>query len=152
MELGTKIFPYKTFKPVSYEILRLFSHSRYNLTILIKDGTKVYIEDDTNFFMSMGSVTISTYSWYPSNSGKALIVPTTIPQTDISGRNAFHVLKNIDLPIEEIISMGNYDESVLQKIKRTGTTFQIVQTNFSIKNVDIYREEIDYNEDSLFMN
>ena len=75
---------------------------------------------------------------------KALIIPTSIPQHGISEKAAFHLLKNTDLLLNDVISNGTLTPAELAKFP-SDATIQIVRSSLTIENIDFYREEIDYN-------
>jgi hypothetical protein len=107
LEVGTINYPFRTFKSVSSEVLNHLSNKNLNLTILLKEGSKTYIEDDTTYFLGLNSVTLSTYSDGPSTTDKALLVPTAIQQHWLSGRASFNILTHWSLNINEAISNGD---------------------------------------------
>jgi hypothetical protein len=151
LELGTQQYPYRSFKSVSSEILNLLSYHDINITIYIKEGTTIYIEDDTTYFLVIGSVIITSYSSTSSSPTRALLIPTIIPQHGICQKTAFHLLSHTDLLISEKILMKNYSDAELGELRTDKVTFKIAETSFSLINVDVYREEIDYNKDSIFL-
>jgi hypothetical protein len=151
LELGTKLYPYRGFKSISSEILNQYSYLDISITVKLKESETIYIEDDTTYFLNLGSVTIMSYSDSSSSPEKALIIPTTISQLGISERAAFHLLNHTNLPIDTKISMKNYSSSALGKLSQTEVTFKISETSFSMINVNVYREEIDYNSDKYVM-
>lgn len=151
LELGTKSYPYRSFKAVSSEILNQYSYMNINITVKVRENTTLYIEDDTTYFLNLGSVTITSYSDSSLSPEKALIIPTTISQIGVSERAAFHLLNHTNLPIDSKISLKSYSSTVLGNLKQTGVTFKISETSFALINVDVYREEIDYNSDKYVM-
>jgi hypothetical protein len=151
LELGTKQYPYRTMKSVSSEILNQLTAKNANITILLKEGSKVYIQDDTTYFLSMGSVTVASYSDSSSKPGRALLVPTAIVQHGITERAAYHILENTDLPIILKIEGHGYGDIELFKLRETQITFKIALTSFSLLNVNVYREQVDYNGLQTFM-
>jgi len=151
LELGTKEYPYKRFRSVSSEILIQHSFSDKEIIIYLKENKRVYIEDDTTYFLDIGAVTITSYSDSGSSPGKALIVPTAIAQPQFDGKAAFHILVGAEIPIASMILLGNYQESNLVKLNQKETTIKFVKTNFSLLNVDVYREVIDYNLSKYFL-
>jgi hypothetical protein len=151
LELGTKAYPYRSFKAVSSEILNHFSYQDVNITIYLKEGTNVYIEGDTTYFLGITSVTVTSYSDTSSDSKRALIIPTSIPQHGISERAAFHLLNHTNLPIAEKISLKNYNDVVLGKLGMQLVTFKVTETSFAYVNLDAYTEEIDYNVEKSLM-
>jgi len=149
------MYPYRTFKSAAYEILSQHSYSNRSVTINLKENTRVYIQDDTTFFLDMESVTITSYSDTSAQPGKALIVPTAIVQTLFDQRAGFHILNNyepFETYIDSVISTGSYQDSTLGKLSQVDTTIKFVQTNFYLLNVDVYREVIDMSTSKVFMN
>lgn len=151
LELGTKQYPYRTMKSVSSEILNQLTAMNVNITILLKEGSKVYVQDDTTYFLSMGSVIVTSYSDSSSTPGRALLVPTAIAQLGITERAAYHILQNTDLPITTKIESQGYGDTEIFKLKETQMTFKIALTSFSLMNVNVYREQADYNGLQTFM-
>jgi hypothetical protein len=151
LELGTKEYPYRSFKAVSSEILNQYSYLQINITIYLKEGIKIYIEDDTTYFVNLHSVTMTSYSDTSSTPGRALLVPTAIRQHGISKRAAFHLLNHTDFLIEEIISMKSYSDAELFKLKTPQVTLKISETFFSLISINAYREEVDYNASKFMM-
>jgi hypothetical protein len=151
IELGTKEYPYRNFRAVSSEILNHFSYKNLNITIYLKGGTKVYLEDDTTYFINIFSITITTYYDNSSPSSRALIVPTTIAQHKVNARAAFHLLRHTEIYVDEQIAQKAYSESTLGSFSMRRVTLKILEASFSLVDVDVYREAIDYNSESFFM-
>jgi hypothetical protein len=151
IELGTKKYPYRNFRSLASEILVQYSYQEVNISIYLKEGKTIYIEDDTTYFLSLGSITIKSYSNDSSYPGRALIIPTANSQNSINERAIFSLLIHTDLPIDEKISLKNYSDDVLGKLKIKEVSLKISESSFSLINVDVYREEIDYNSDKYFM-
>jgi hypothetical protein len=105
-EIGTKEYPFRTFKSVASEVLNHLSYKSINVTILLKEETKVYIEDDTSYFLGLESVTISSYSDESDLSKRAIIVPTVIPQLGLLKRANLNILTHADLRISSTIAKG----------------------------------------------
>jgi hypothetical protein len=152
LELGTKNFPFKTFKAVSSEILNHFSYTDTNITIYLKEGSQVYIEDDTTYFIELTDVKITSYSNTSSSPTAATIVPTAIPQPGILGNSAFNILANTDLNITEAIERGTFDEAHTVYVTETQISLKIVRTIFTLENVNVHRESVDYNTPKVFLN
>jgi hypothetical protein len=151
MELGTKSYPYRSFKSISSEILNQYSYLQIQIYIYLREGTTVYLEDDTTYFINLRSVTITSYSKTSSTPARSLLVPTTISQHGISERAAFHLLNHTDLPINETIAKKTYLDSELAKLDLRQVTLKISETSFFFLHINVYREEIDYNTDKLLM-
>ena len=108
----------------------------------------MYVEIDTTYFLSMGMVNITSYSDSNDYSGKALVVQTSIPQPQTSGQAVFHLLKNTDIITSDKITSDNYESSTIMKIGIGRVYFKVVSTNFTLWNVNLYSEHIDYLSDS----
>jgi hypothetical protein len=106
IELGTKKYPFRTFKSVSSEILNNLSNSNVQIMLYLKEERKVYIEDDTTFFINMTSISIASYSDASETPGKATLVPTTIEQIGIGKRALFHILQHTDLMLDNALTEG----------------------------------------------
>jgi hypothetical protein len=105
-EIGTKEYPFRTFKSVASEVLNHLSYKSVNVTILLKEETKVYIEDDTTYFLGLESVTLSSYSEESEISRRAIIVPTAILQFGLLKRAPLNILTHTDLRINSTIAKG----------------------------------------------
>jgi hypothetical protein len=151
IELGTKEYPYRNFRAVSSEVLNHFSYKNLNITIYLKGGTKVYLEDDTTYFINIQNVTVMTYYHNSLLPVRALIVPTTITQHKVNARAAFHLLSHTEIYVNEQITQKAYSESTLGSLSMRRVTLKILETSFSLVDVDVYREEMDYNSESFFM-
>ena len=149
MELGTKQYPYRHFRAASSEILNHYSFTDANIKIHLKEGTRVYVEIDTTYFLSMGMVNITSYSDSNDYSGKALVVQTSIPQPQTSGQAVFHLLKNTDIITSDKITVDNYEPSLILRLGRKRIVFKIVTTNYTLWNIDFYSEQVDYHSDSV---
>jgi hypothetical protein len=151
IELGTKEYPYRNFRAVSSEILNHFSYKKLNITIYLKTGTKVYLEDDTTNFINIQNVTVTTYYDNSLLPVRALIVPTRIAQHKVNARAAFHLLSHTEIYVNEQIAQKAYSESTLGSLSMRRVTLKILEMSFSLVDVDVYREAIDYNSESFFM-
>ena len=148
MELGTKQYPYRHFRAASSEILNHYSFTDANIKIYLKEGTRVYVEIDKTYFLSMGMINITSYSDSNDYPGKPLIVLTSIPQPKTSGQAVFHLLKNTDIITSDKITLDNYESGTIMKIGIGRVYFKVVSTNFTMWNVNLYSEHIDYLSDS----
>ena len=134
LELGTILYPYRSFRSIASEILTQHSSTDSNINIYLKENTRVYIEDGTLYIVSVGSVSISSYSETSSTPGNVLIVPTAISQPAPDSRSKFHILNNFDILIDGKITAERE------------TTIVLSQSSMNLSNVDFYREVIDYNK------
>ena len=62
IELGTIIYPYRSFRAISSDILNNFSHQKVNISVYLKEYTSTHISDLSNFFLNISSIEISSYS------------------------------------------------------------------------------------------
>ncbi|CAI2368858.1 unnamed protein product [Moneuplotes crassus] len=147
IELGTRKYPYRTMKSVSSEILTFLSHKNVSIIVNVRD---VYIEDKTLVVANITEIVIQSHPDLTDNNKKALITPTEFSQAGISKKARFHLLTSSDLPIDTIISAGSFTESELVKINgRSGN--MIIRSGLTIQNIDLYREEEDYNKNIIFL-
>ena len=77
-------------------------------------------------------------------SAKANLIPTQIIIPSTSLRTAFHLLKNMDLNISQVLSSSTFSTADLEKIHIYKATFLTAKINFYIENLNIRREVIDY--------
>jgi hypothetical protein len=143
IELGTKSYPYRSVAPATSDMINRFSYSDVNITIYLKEGTRVYLEDDTAVFLQITSVTFTTYSSTSSSPGKALIVPTAVTQNSLFDKTLFRIFESTDINVNAKIEEGNIDATNKGKLSETLVTFKVFRTNFSLINVDVYRENVD---------
>ncbi|CAI2360244.1 unnamed protein product [Moneuplotes crassus] len=147
IELGTQKYPYRTLKSVASEILNYLSHKEVEVTIHTKD---VYLEDKTMFFVNITNVKITTHPDLTAYGLKAVLTLTEFPQATISKKAKFHLLTHTDLPFSALITAGDFTDSE----KAQAGNFMsncIVRSGIEFNNIDIYREEVDYNKNNLFL-
>ncbi|CAI2374798.1 unnamed protein product [Moneuplotes crassus] len=138
IELGTLRYPYRSFKAVSYEILSFYSNSDISVTIYTKDG---YIEDDTNIYINMSSVQIVPHPDY----NESILTPTLIPTSTpiyFFEKTLFHLLTPV-ASIKDLINLSDFDDYEKSLIMKEKTTILPIRTSFSIRDINIYREESD---------
>ena len=150
IEFGTQQYPYRNFRSAASEILNHYSLTDVGVTILLKENARVYIEEDTTYFIRMHSVTIKSYSDVSSDSGRALIVQTSIAQPEMSGKAVFHILQHTNLDISNQIALGGYSDDSKAKFALTRRIFRVIETNFTFSNINAYSEEVDYNSETYF--
>ncbi|CAI2374896.1 unnamed protein product [Moneuplotes crassus] len=147
LELGTLHYPYRTMKSVSSEVLTFLSHQEVSITAYVKD---VYIEDKSLFIMNVTQFAIQSHPDLVKTNTKAVVTPTELPQIGISKKSKFHLLQSVELPLDDIISAGEFSSN--EKLQIEGkTSNMVVRSGIKFEGVDFYREEIDYNKDVLFM-
>lgn len=129
IELGTLKYPYRTIKPVFFEILYHHSHSDRNIAIYLAENSNIFIEDSTSFVLNITKVTITTYG------GMATLWSTELPTENISKKANFHLLNQVHFNSSEIVEIGNFTEYELNSAGRDGDTFHIVRSSFEISNI-----------------
>ncbi|CAI2373151.1 unnamed protein product [Moneuplotes crassus] len=142
IELGTLEFPYRSFKSVNFEIAKFFSHSNISVIIYTKDA---YIEDGTNRYLNLTSVSIVAHPAYDYLTYQPILIPTAVHQPFISEKPLFHLINKVDASLEGSITaafhngyFSDYEESLFEIPK---TTILPIRTSIIVKNIDIYREE-----------
>ena len=151
VELGTKPYPYKTFRAMASDLLNNFSHKNLNININVKENVQLYLSDNTNFVMNITSVKLTSYSDNSLSVGRATLVPTQISLPATSLRTTFHILANMDLNLNQTISAGTFSISEIDNINSNPSTFVVARSNFYIDNVDFKREPVDKFITSFFV-
>ena len=147
LELGTREYPYRTVKSVTSEILTYLSHKDVDITIYTKD---VYIQDKSFQIVNITHITITTHPDLAALGQKALIIPTEFEQTGVSKKARFHLLLNTSLPLGDAIANGNFTED--EESKAASNIYNIIiRSAITIHSVDLYREDIDYNNGVKFL-
>ena len=145
VELGTQEFPYRTIAPVFAEILKHMSHSDLSISIWVKEGTTLTVEDSQIFIFNITEVSISTYSDISSNPGYATLISTDLPVEKLSKKSKFNIIKNTDLNVSDAISKGDFSDIEIAFLGRTGDTFQIWRSSFTMSNFTVKRFSNDLN-------
>jgi len=145
MELGTQRYPYRNVRSATSEILNHYSFTDVNINIYLKENARVYVEEDKAYFFRMNTVIVTSYSDTSGDPGRALIVETSIAQPSMSAKASFHLLKHTDIDITNALTTGGYEGTTLLLINLSNRIFSIIETNFTIHNVNVYSEEVDYN-------
>ncbi|CAI2373804.1 unnamed protein product [Moneuplotes crassus] len=135
MELGTKAYPYRTISPVFAEILKQHSHKDRKVSIFIKEGANVFIQDSTAFFINVTQVSVSTYNQNSISQGMATITTTDAIVEGLSKKAAFHLMKDLTLDIGSVVSAGNFSDAEVGSIGRGGDTFQCVRTSLEMSKI-----------------
>jgi len=134
-------------KAVTSEIFNHVSHNDVNVTIYTKD---VYIQDKTLNFVNMSSVMITSHPDLSEDNKQATIIATEFEQFGISQKARFHVLTNTNFLFNDIINSREFTESEKGVIASEKDNY-ILRTGITLENVNIYREEIDYNKEFVFI-
>ena len=138
-------------KSAFVELANHHSNKDKSVLIYLKENNRLYLEDGTNYIMNITNVTILSYSDNSDLLSRATIVPTEIPQLNTS-KTVLHLLTNFDLRLDEVIAEGNYTESEITRLDTAQVTFQILRSNVYIDNVNIEREPIDLEKNTLLIN
>lgn len=147
LELGTLDYPYRTLKSVSSELLNFISHNEVEVTLYLKDD--VYMEDNTLLIVNMTKFTITTHPDLVSLNKRARLIPSKLAQPGVSQKARFHLLKVADLPYQDVLDAGNFTSTELLEAT-TEASIMVIRTGISFSNIDVYREEIDYNLNIVF--
>jgi len=151
MELGTQMYPYRNLRSATSEILNYYSFTDVNINIYLKENARVYVEEDKAYFFRMNTVTVTSYSDTSDDPGRALIVETSIAQPSMSAKASFHLLKHTDINITSALATGGYGITTFSSLNQNKKTFNIIESNFTIHNVNVYSEEVDYNRDTTLI-
>ncbi|CAI2377304.1 unnamed protein product [Moneuplotes crassus] len=157
IELGTEDFPYRSFTTLSSELVNLYSNSDYNISIYSNDA---YIEHGGFVIINMTSITIAPIPRYQpfqhtrlvkKSENRPLLIPTNFKQHGITDRALFHVLKHADAQIDKVLTEGGFTTSETDAFSSRVATMRLLRTSIEIDGIDFYREEIDYNQQSLLI-
>ena len=72
----------------------------------------------------MTQVNLKSYSEQGDGQGRPVVVTTDSKVEGLSKKAAFHLMKNLTLDIEKVISAGEFTEQELGFIGRLGDSFQ----------------------------
>ena len=143
LELGTKMYPYRTIKPVFSELLKIHSHHTISIVAYLKENTNIFLEDSNAFVINITEFNFMTYTDTIGLPGKATIITTEIAQPGISKRAAFHIMKNDYQNITGAIQGRPFLDYELKSIGRAGDAFQIVRSSILMNNIVAKRQAID---------
>lgn len=147
VELGTQKYPYRSMKSVTSEILNHFTHHLVEVKVYVKD---VYLEDRTMIFVNMTNVVLTTHPEGVSANRRSVITATEFEQTGVGEKAKFHLLSNTDHPSTTIINNADFSDYEKGSAAIVPTNF-VLRAGLELNNIEIYREEIDYNKDVLFI-
>ena len=143
IELGTKVFPYKTMRAVFAEILNNLSHTPSNVTIYLKENTNVFVNDEANYIINMASVKILSYLNNSNSPRKAFLIPTQITLPTTNDRTLFHILSNLDLDLNKAMKGGSLTDYEIGLVTTTKSTFSVTRCNLYMDNLVIIRQPED---------
>lgn len=111
------------------------------------------MEDQTAVFINMTNVIFKSHPDLTSNGERATLTLTQISQNGISERALFHLLTSTNMPVQEILNAGLIPETE-QKLAllNDGSSIVSVRTGISFEDINLYREEVDYNKDITLLN
>ena len=135
-------------KAVTSEIFNHVSHNDVNVTIYTKD---VYIQDKTLNFVNMSSVMITSHPDLSEDNKQATIIATEFEQFGVGQKARFHVLTNTDFLTNDIIYSQDFTDYEKESITSEKDNY-FLRTGMVLDNLNIYREEIDYNKKIIFIN
>ena len=124
-------------KVLMSEILNHHSNQDKDISIYVKEMTRVHMEDFTTFIINITNVKITSYSDSEDNPAMATLVPTKIPQPDRSQKSAFSILRNSELNLTKIIGESNITEFEQTFILTQEATISIVRSNFEMSNIEV---------------
>ena len=139
VEIGTEEFPYRTIAPVFAEILKHMSHSNLTISIWVKEGTTLMIEESQIFILNITEISLSTYSSSSDLPGYATLVSTDSAVEGLSKKAALNIIKSVDVDLTDAISKGDFTSYELESLGRTGDTFQVWRTSISFSNFIVKR-------------
>ena len=146
VELGTQEYPYRTVKAVTSEILNNIKIHNISINIYMKDS---YVEDGSLVFMNISNVRLTTHPDLIITR-RAVMTLTEFDQPGLSSKARFHLLKNIDMPIQDNLNNGEYGDYEKQTASILNTNF-ILRAGFALEDVDVYREDVDIGKNTAFM-
>ena len=137
LEIGSREHPYKSMRALMSELLNHHSNQYKNINIYVKENTKVYIEDITNFIINITYVKITSYSDSEDNPTIATLIPTKFPQSDRSQKSAFNILRNSELNLSKIITESKITDYEKGFIKDKEATITIIRSSFEMSNIEV---------------
>ena len=126
-------------KALMSEILNYHSNQDKEIGIYVKEKTRIYLEDETNFIINITKVMITSYSESGDNPAKAILVPTKTPQSGQSKKSAFSILKNVDLDLDRIFSISNVTEYEINLAMNEAATIKLVRSSLEMSNFEVHR-------------
>ena len=121
---------------VMFEISNHHSNQEKDINIYVKEKTKIYLEDNTNYIINITNVRITSYSDSEDSPGMAMIIPTKVSQSNRSQKSAFSILRNSELNLIQIIAESGITDYEKQFFNREGT-ITIVRSSFEMSNVEV---------------
>jgi hypothetical protein len=111
------------------------------------------MEDQSAVFINMTNVIYKGHPDLTENGDRSTLTLTQIVQDDISERALFHLLTSTNMPVQSILNTGLIPDSEQElALLNDGSSIVSVRTGVSFEDINLYREEIDYNKDITLMN
>ena len=151
LEIGSRKHPYKSMRALMSEILNHYSNQDREIEIYLKENTRIYMEDSTNFIINITKVKMTSYSDFGDTIGMATLIPTKIRQSGESKKSAFSIIKNSELDLERIIAETNITLTEIDRILDETVTLKLVRSSFEMSNIEVKHENIDSQSSSLFL-
>ena len=133
------------------EILNHHSNQDKEVNIYLKENTSIYIEDDTNYFINITSVSLSSYSDISDSPTKATLIATRIQQSGMSKKAAFKFLQNDELRLNEVIAESGITQHEIDQLNFPKKTVYFDRCNYSMDNLNVIRQIIDLGTEIWFM-
>ena len=127
-------------KALMSEILNYHSNQDKEIDIYVKEKTRIYMEDETNFIINITKVTITSYSESDDIPAMSILVPTKTPQSGQSKKSAFSILKNVDLDLDRIFSISNVTDYEINLAMNEAATIKLVRSSLEMSNFEVHRE------------
>ena len=152
MNLERNKYPYKKIDLTTVEIINFISHSNYNVTILIKEGTINYMTKLRNYFLDFPNLLFATYSETGLAPARAQINIIN-DQTDyFSESTQFNILSSIDVRLAQALNYSKYSAVEMNISAYSFAIIIINRWNFNITNINVYRNvTLDRNLDVPFI-
>jgi hypothetical protein len=146
VELGTKLYPFKSPSLPFIEIFNYFSHKQVNVTIYLADNTLHKLKHEGNLVLDMDTIIIKPYSpTGATNVGRPNILIKGNINSIFSELTKFNIIKSDTLNSQLFELSDNVSDGDRQAlISNDGWTLVIIKTNFSLYNATVKGTTIIY--------
>jgi hypothetical protein len=138
IELGTKLYPFKSLMLAFVEILNFHSHTDRNITVYVKESTTLYANQDSLYSINLDSVIIQTYSSGLTNARSSSIIFTDTGVNIFSKKTRFNLISNGDLELSNVLQNNSLTELEKTQVKFKNSGFVTNRWSFSITGFNIY--------------
>ena len=121
------------------------------ITVLIKEESVIYLEDDKNFIVNITSFKMDTYADSDRTPGRATIIPTAASQSIKSSKSAFSVIDDPALRLNDVIAAGNFSNAEAYFIPLSGYTLKIVRSSAIFENLNVERSASELYSSKIFV-